>query len=217
VFLCLRVDLDYVPWDTPDADEFGHGEPAMIIRLLEFARKNGTKFHFFASSRVLRAFPASAEAVLNEGHHLDWLCKHPLEPLRHVEASDLFEKINHQPLGLATKNEWPNEAIWPSDELKFLCSPGAYTEQNIRHFEMDIEELRSGTKAGGGFIGWAENVKMTLRDHAARSMESTVIIRPQVLAKVDPNLIVLNEIIRIGLGYGLAMKTMRDALQSDAL
>ena len=30
MFLTLRIDLDYVPWDTPDAAEFGHGEPATL-------------------------------------------------------------------------------------------------------------------------------------------------------------------------------------------
>ena len=58
--------MDYVPWDTPDATEFGHGEPAMVLRLLDMARQRGFKYHFFASNRTLRAFPSSAEAVLND-------------------------------------------------------------------------------------------------------------------------------------------------------
>ena len=31
MYFCLRIDLDYVPWDTPDATEFGHGEPAVFL------------------------------------------------------------------------------------------------------------------------------------------------------------------------------------------
>ncbi len=80
MYFCLRIDLDYVPWDTPDAKDFGHGEPAMLLRILEMARHTGLKFHFFASNRVLRAFPANADAVLNDGHDLDWFCKHPEAP-----------------------------------------------------------------------------------------------------------------------------------------
>ena len=55
MFLCLRVDLDYVPWDSPDATEFGHGEPAVLLKLLELGRFTGYKFHFFASNLECRA------------------------------------------------------------------------------------------------------------------------------------------------------------------
>src|SRR5436189_6418729 len=107
MYFCLRIDLDYVPWDTPDAVEFGHGEPAAFLRLLDLARGSGYRFHFFASERVLRAFPASAEAVLNEGHDLDWFCKHPEDPARKEEALRLLAEMGHKPLGLAIKGNWP--------------------------------------------------------------------------------------------------------------
>ena len=35
MFLTLRIDLDYVPWDSPDAHEFGHGEPAAFLNMKE--------------------------------------------------------------------------------------------------------------------------------------------------------------------------------------
>src|ERR1044071_3019622 len=107
MFFCLRVDLDYVPWDTPDATEFGHGEAAAFLRLLDLARSSGYRFHFFASERVLRAFPSEAEAVLNEGHDLDWFCKHPESPERKDEAIKLLAEIGHKPVGLAIKGSWP--------------------------------------------------------------------------------------------------------------
>jgi len=31
--ICIRLDLDYVPWDSYNANLYGHGEPAMILKL----------------------------------------------------------------------------------------------------------------------------------------------------------------------------------------
>lgn len=60
-----RVDLDFVSYEGSD-------HPAVLLRLLQVCRDHGFKVHFFITSRTLRAFPAAAEAILNEGHHLDW-------------------------------------------------------------------------------------------------------------------------------------------------
>src|SRR5579871_3660245 len=124
MFFCLRVDLDYVPWDNPDAAEFGHGEPAVVLRLLDLARDTGCKFHFFASTRVLRAFPATVAAVLDEGHDLDWLCKHP---------------------------EWPEGASAPDSGLRFISATSGETPPNIRLFQTsevgDRVAMRSGLTA----------------------------------------------------------------------
>ena len=68
--VCLRVDLDYVPWDS---DEFGHFEPAGTQKLLLLAQQEGWKMHFFCSLRTLSAFRSLPDAILNDGHDLDWL------------------------------------------------------------------------------------------------------------------------------------------------
>ena len=94
MFLCLRVNLDYVPWDAALAEEFGHGEPAVVIRLLELARKRGLKLHFFASGRSLRAFPSIGDSVLNDGHDLDWL---GADTAGFAEALPLFRKLGITP------------------------------------------------------------------------------------------------------------------------
>src|SRR5579885_2376669 len=105
MFFCLRIDLDYVPWDTPDAAEFGHGEPAEVLRILDLGRSTGYRFQFFISNRTLRAFPAVAEAVLNDGHDLDWYCKHlEDEDARWPQAAELFESVGHAAKGLAIRD-----------------------------------------------------------------------------------------------------------------
>src|SRR5580704_15703809 len=126
MYFCLRIDLDYVPWDTPDAKEFGHGEPAMLLRILELARHTGLKFHFFASNRVLRAFPANADAVLNDGHDLDWFCKHPEAPgARFQDAKAEFTSLGHEPAGFALRAAWPVtvKTFAGIEQMKFVSGP----------------------------------------------------------------------------------------------
>ncbi|WP_218250556.1 hypothetical protein, partial [Pseudomonas sp. FW305-3-2-15-C-LB3] len=67
---------------------------------MDVARRNGLKYHFFASNRVLRAFPSLGETVLNEGHDLDWLLKHPD---RAEETRALFAALGHRGQGFATR------------------------------------------------------------------------------------------------------------------
>jgi len=210
-FLCLRVDLDYVPWDTPDAHEFGHGEPAAFLRLLELAKHTGDRLHFFISNRVLRAFPATAEAVLNEGHDLDWFCKHPDEKeTRHEEAQKLFQEIGHTPLGLSVRTQWPENAELP-EGMKFLSSTGQAPE-GIHHFPVDTKSDRDAARNGITTHAWTEGLKSAVRDAASRSREVTICVRPQVLAKFDPKLGHIKEVVDLARAVGLPIRTLRQAL-----
>src|SRR5579862_7835748 len=149
MFFCLRVDLDYVPWDTPDAAEFGHGEPAAFLRLLDLARGGGYRFHFFASERVLRAFPATAEAVLNEGHHLDWFCKHPESLARREEAMSLFSASGHVVKGLSIKGSWPSEGDPKVLEgLSFISSGPGPVPHGLQHFPVETRASRDAYRSG---------------------------------------------------------------------
>ena len=67
--LCLRFDLEYLPWQP----RVGHGEPALVLRLLQRARGSGLKYQFLARGEVVRCFRHVAEEILNEGHALGWL------------------------------------------------------------------------------------------------------------------------------------------------
>lgn len=209
--LTLRIDLDYVPWDSPDATEFGHGEPAMILKLLELARTSGQRFQFYASNRVLRAFPAAVESVLNEGHDLDWFSKHPEEQDgRFEEAIDLFRAIGHQPLGMCIRGQWPAEAEFPNP-LTFLSSSPGSAPKGIRHFPVDLKSDRDAARNGVSARNWTDTIKVHIRDVASRNKEATVCVRPQVLAKFDPKLGHVKEIMDLARAVGMPIRTHRQA------
>lgn len=214
-YLCLRVDLDYVPWDTPDAEEFGHGEPALIVRMLELARHTGYKYHVFASERVLRAFPAVVEAILNDGHDLDWLCKHPEDfDARYAEASRNFGRYGHRASGLAVRDEWPSDLaglVLPS-ELTFLSAlPGA-CPRGLRLFPVETLNDRETFRSGQSPRRWMETIRTTLREVASLDQGATLVVRPQVLAKHDPKLSHYREMCDLGLAVGLKVRTLRDLM-----
>jgi len=213
MYLCLRIDLDYVPWDTPDAADFGHGEPAAFLRLLDLARENGYRFHFFTSERVLRAFPATAEAVLNEGHDLDWLCKHPESPDRKAEALELFAAVGHKPIGIAVKGNWPDDGS-PGilEGFSFISSGPGAVPPGVRHFPVETRAAREAHRSGTSLRSWTDSLKTQLRDFASRNMDLTVVVRPQFLAKYDPRLAIVKEMLDLADAVGLEIKTLRQAI-----
>lgn len=214
MFLCLRVDLDYVPWDSPDASEFGHGEPATLLRMLEIARHTGYKWHFFVSERVLRAFPSTAEAVLNDGHDLDWLCKRPDQAeIRYVEARTRLATLGHTPIGMALRGPWPESA--PSfqglETLQFLSAgPGPTPGPTL--FPVETKSDREAVRGGLTARAWTDLTKAQLRQAASRRLSLTLSVRPQVLARFDPRLVHLREILDMARAVDLPIRTLRDAL-----
>jgi len=219
MFFCLRIDLDYVPWDTPDAKEFGHGEPAMLLRILELARATGLKFHFFASNRVLRAFPTNADAVLNEGHDLDWFCKHPDVPgARFAVAATEFAALGHKPIGFSLRTAWPTTATpFPGIEtMQFISGPAGPVPSNLTLFPVEGRSVREAARTGVSTRTWADATKTQLRDAASRNIGLTLPIRPQVLARVDPKLVHLREVLELSAAVGLPIRTLRDVLASQA-
>lgn len=211
---CLRVDLDYVPWDSPDAAEFGHGEPAMILRLLELAKEHEYRLQFFASNRVLHAFPSTAEAILNDGHDLDWLCKHPEQfAARYESAIPLFAILGHKPIGLAIKTTWPQEG--PSEipgDFKFLSAQGGVSPRAVRLFTTLPKTDRDSARSGLSADKWTTTVKNELRAASSVNRSTTLTVRPQVLAKLDPHLGHIQEIIRFANAFFLPLGTLRDEL-----
>lgn len=209
--LCLRIDLDYVPWDSPDAREFGHGEPAAFLRLLDLARGSGYRFHFFASNRVLRAFPVAAEAALNEGHDLDWFCKHPRESARMEEAFALFRSFGHVPVGLAVNGDWPADgAAAILGRFRFLSAGAGSTPTGIRHFPVETQPAREAHRLGTSLRAWTETLKRQMRDAASRNLGLTVVARPQVLARLDPHLNYLREVLDLADAVGMEIRTLRE-------
>lgn len=214
MYFCLRVDLDYVPWDTPDAQEFGHGEPATFLRLLDLSRGLGVRLHFFASNRVLRAFASTAETVLNEGHDLDWFCKHPEEGLeRRAEAEKLFKEIGHTFIGLAVKGTWPPDAVkGVGSELRFISATSGKPPTGVRLLPVETKSPREALRAGTSLRAWTDSIKSLSREHASRNVGLTVAVRPQVLAKYDPRLQHIKEILEFAGAVGLEIKSLRQVL-----
>ena len=203
-FLCLRVDLDYVPWDTPDARQFGHGEPAMLLRLLETARRTGTRLHFFASERALRAFPTEADAVLNDGHDLDVLAKHPDQPARWDEARRLLARAGHAARGGAIRGPWPDGLAAPEGIDFFSGPPDAAPPGRL--FPTVGRSLHEAVRHGGSLRSWLDEVLPT-----ALREGGTLVVSPQVLARVDPRLAGLEEALRAVRAAGVPTRTLREA------
>ncbi len=209
----IRVDLDYVPWDTPDATEFGHGEPAMLLRLLDLAKQRGYKFHFFASNRALRAFPSSAEAILNEGHHLDWFCKHPEKAEeRFQEGLALFSLHGHVPLGMCVRGPWPsgNPTFDGIAELRFLSAHPGVHPAHLALYPVETRGMREGVRGGLTARTWCDAIKVHLRESATRNRLVTMVLRPQVLAKHDPRLSYVREILELASAIEMTLTTLRD-------
>jgi hypothetical protein len=214
MYFCLRADLDYVPWDTPDASEFGHGEPAMVLRMLDLARRTGSKIHFFASNRSLLAFPTLVDALISEGHDLDWYCKHPENAGERFQTSQrIFAELNHKAVGMAIKGPWPldYEPFSGLNELQFLSAEtGPKPPENMAYFPVETRIMRQVLQTGSNVRLWTEQVKMQLRERATRNIGVTLAVRPQVLAKHDPKLSHLHEILKIASAAGLNTMTLRD-------
>lgn len=213
MYLCLRIDLDYVPWDTPDAKEFGHGEPAVVVRLFDLARTLGIRYQFFASNRVLRAFPTIAEAALDEGHALDWYCKHPeAYEQRFEEAVLLFGQLGTRMEGLAIRGPWPEtDADKPlPNQLKFLSAAPGPHPPGIELFPVETRGDRDTFRSGQSVRTWTDSVKTHIRGVASLDKGATVCFRPQVLARFDPRLAHVRELAELGRAVGLKIATLRE-------
>lgn len=214
MYLTIRIELDYVPWDSPDAQDFGHGEPAMLLRMLDMARSSGFKYHFFASNRVLRAFPSNAEAVLNEGHELDWFCKHPESAHQRAEESwKLFAEIGHTAWGFCIRGSWSND--YPEDwtrGYRFLSANAGPTPASLKLFPLETKPDREAVRTSVGARSWADGLKLQIRDAASRNRGVTLCVRPQVLAKFDSKLSYFREILELSQAVGLPNRTFREML-----
>ena len=177
-YLCLRVDLDGLPW------EGGASEPVVLARLLALARKTGLRYHVFAPPRTLRAFPAYAEAVFGDGHDLD--------PL----GGPTFDGVltDHLPMGFALR---AGEAYTGDAGLAFVSgSPG---------FPADLPAF-DGTRAA------VERLRAEVRARGARGRSATLTLRAGELARTDPKLGGVREVVSLALAAGLVLRTLREVV-----
>ncbi len=208
MFFCIRWDLDYVPWDTPDALEYGHGEPAMLIRILDFARQRGLRFQFCASNRVLRAFSALGDAILDQGHDLDWYCKHAEEPdMRWPVAEELFSRLGKLPEGIAFRSPPP-----PGSQLEAAFRWSIEGQLlGVQEIQLKGFSVHDSLRSGIGYRKCLEEVS----SHLCMGTEPCLlVIRPQDLNKVDPRLNGIDQILRLCEELGIPDLTLRQAHQS---
>ena len=190
----------------------------MVLRILELARNTGFKFHFFASTRVLRAFPTHADAVLNEGHDLDWFCKHPEEPgARYEEAKAEFACFGHEPVGLALRTPWPTgvEPFEGMKAMKFVSAPTGPIPGGLRHYPVDSKSIRDIARTGVTAKSWVDTTKAQLREAASRNIDMTLPVRPQVLARLDPKVVHIKELLDLASAVGMPVRTLRDAVKIE--
>ncbi len=192
MFFSIRWDLDYVPWDSPDALEFGHGEPAMLLKILELARQRGDRFQFVASNRVLRAFPAIGDAILDEGHDLDWLCKHPEDlDSRWKVARDLFLGLGKMPEGMAFKSR---PEVVPAIDNTFRWTSGG-AAVNCVELPLEVPTARDCVRSGKSFKAWAQTVLDGLQQDPEHKDVLSIALHPQMLARHDSQLATIRNLL----------------------
>lgn len=175
----VRIDLRYVPWDSDRAALWGHREPAMIVRLLELARRQGYVFHFFATEPVVRAFPTLIPTILNEGHAFGWL-KHGEG---NEEGMEQICKLNGHKLEFIANDQ---EVLSISGGQTLCCGQSlekaAIADQPWGHWQADIS-TSSGQQP---LVLW---------------------ISPSGLWRLDPSLINLTKLVDRLLTAGGLMRT----------
>ncbi len=199
---CLRIDLDYVPWEAEE-----HGEPAMVVRLLDQAREKGWRHHFFVSTRTLRALPTLADSILNEGHDLDWICPRPDNIERDFnEAQQVFGEHGHVIEGAGLINAWPAGLPGPAPLRWYASIDGTGPGEAVIHPTLWISP-KDAAKSGLGGEMWGEMVVERLA-----GVEGALAIRtlPSFLSRIDPRLRSLDKMISALLAAGGQMKTLRE-------
>lgn len=200
----LRFDLDYTPWNESVVERFGHGEPAMVQRLADLARAEGLKFHFFASEASILALPSITELVLNEGHHVDGL-------VARASAAATAEALLR--LGSAVQGMAASQGVYL--DPKQLPSTTRFTSSDVEvagyeWFQPSMPSLGKHISGGNPPASWFDVGKRQL------SLPEPVllVIEPAVLAKVDPTLTLLSELVSTADRLNRKLMTLRDRLSA---
>ncbi|MBS1706822.1 MAG: hypothetical protein JST40_13220 [Armatimonadetes bacterium] len=132
--LVIRVDLDYVPWNQASSGSAEqHAGPAVLLRLLEFARNRGLRMHFFVSTACLAQFPMAGEVILNEGHDLDLLGG--------SGDSAAFARIGHEVRFVAQGEKDPLTVVSVPENLSLAASVGDRFSMRA-WWDRAVEQLR---------------------------------------------------------------------------
>ena len=163
-------------------------------------RNSVTAADFFISSRVLRAFPATADAILGEGHDLDWLSHLPADANEFAEARHLIALVGHNFFGLAMTQPWPEASnLECLASMKFATGPILPASQGQITFFPET----------GRFDKDDSSERIRIEMLGEESDTNVFVARPQVLARKDPQLKVLRQL----LNSSLKIQTLRDAIR----
>ena len=123
--------------------------------------------------------------------------------------------LGHKPIGMAVKTTWPEavEGFVGMEKLDFLSAQPGPEPAGVRFFPVETRSFRSGMQGGQTTKAWSDATKSYLREVASRNKGVTVVVRPQVLAKYDPRLGTVREILEMAQVAGLKMLTLRDLLK----
>ena len=87
---------------------------------------------------------------------------------------------------------------------------------NLVLFPVETRGMREGVRGGLTTRVWCDAIKAVLREAATRDRHVTVVLRPQVLAKHDPKLTYVREILELAIAIGMPMTTLRERLKAVA-
>ena len=190
--LTVRVDLEATPWPTEENRTLGHGEAAMLVRLLDLARHRGLKYHFFVTTEVMSLFPAAVESVLGDLHDLDWLGDGSVEGWG--EAQKSARRFQHVFEGYALRAGDSAVAV-----AGFVCGAGGDFEVNLTE-----QEAFFGDKPSA----WVRQVLKGLE--GIENGHAVWRIRPQVLGHTDSSLTKVAQVLGAAKEMGFSNRTLRE-------
>jgi hypothetical protein len=136
-------------------------------------------------------------------YDLDYLAKHPEDSKRAAEATRLLAAVGHSVKGWAIRAPWPKGLIAP-EGVGFFSGPVDASPPG-KLYPVTGRSLHDAIRTGGSLRGWIDATVQHLEGQA------TVVVSPQVLAKVDPRLTALEDLILAARAAGFPMRTLREA------
>ena len=105
--------------------------------------------------------------------------------------------------GWAIREPWPSDLEAP-EGVGFFSGPDGSSPPG-RLFPVVGRSLQEALRAGTGLRGWIDETAPTLAGEGG-----TVVVSPQVLARVDHRLLGLEEVMRRMRDAGVPMRTLRE-------
>ena len=96
--------------------------------------------------------------------------------------------------------------------MKFVSGPPGPVPKGLILFPVEGKSVREVARTGISTRSWTETTKTQLREAASRNIGLTLAVRPQVLARLDPKLAHLRELLELSTAVGLSVRTLRDVL-----